>query len=218
MHTLADSSHTINRTKEGEALKRLMRSKLNRQDRAAVLRPLQLAIVVLLVVPLVACSVFPRTITYRRPGIVGHGTQGAWSTRIRYELLQIGDPGMPLAACQVVTLKLPDGAIVRTDRLDIAALVKLSAHIYKDPPMRSGAGWPAGLEEIRIGDTSFLVAEGQVVSVLVGAGRVSDPAASALQIGDAQGTFFYNLPLAHKQLTRLFGKPDTLSKDLADLP
>ena len=171
-----------------------------------------------LVAQLAACSVLPRTITYRRPGIVGKGTQGAYTTRIRYYSIEIGDPSRPVAACTVVTLKLPDGTTVRTDRLDLSMLKKLGARTSQNPPLRSGHGWPSGLEEIRIGDHSFLVVQGEVVSVLIGAGRPSDPAASVLEIGDAQGMLFYSLPLAHKQLTRLFGKPETLSKDLADLP
>ena len=204
--------------RNGEAPKRLMQYTRDLRNRAADLRFLQLTWVAVLVVLLAACSVFPRAITYRRPGIVGHGTQGAWSTRIRYYAVEIGDPSRPVAACTVVTLKLPDGTTVRTDRLDLSTLKKLSAQISRNPPLRSGHGWPSGLEEIRIGDYSFLVVQGKVVSVLVGAGRPSDPAASTLEIGDAQGMLFYSLPLAHKQLTRLFGKPETLSKDLADLP
>ena len=195
-----------------------MDDKVTPQLRARDYRSLKITLVAILVVPLVACSVFPRRITYRSPGIVGHGTQDAWSTRIRYYALEIGDPSQPVSACQVVTLKLPDGTTLRTDQLDVPQLMKLSARIYKDPPLRSGHGWPSGLEEICIGNYSFLVVEGKVVSVLVGAGRTADPAESALEIGDAQGTLFYNLPLAHRQLTHLFGKPETLSKDLADLP
>jgi hypothetical protein len=195
-----------------------MHHELIRENRAADPRPPLLILVAMLIVPLVACSVFPRIITYRSPGIVGHGTQGAWSTRIRYHSVEIGNPGRPVAACPVVTLKLPDGTIVRTDRLDVTQLLQVSAHLYEDPPLRSAAGWPSGLKEIRIGDYGFLVVEGKVVSVLVGSGRASNPAASTLAIGDAQGTLFYDFPLAPKHLTHLFGKPHSVSKDLADLP
>ena len=185
--------------------------------RASGFLPIQWTLLALLFLLLAACSVFPRRITYRSPGVAGSGTQGAYSTRILYDSLEIGSPERPLESVSAVTLKLPDGTTLRTDRLDVSGLRKGSTRILQHPPLRADRGWPSNLEEICLGAYSFLVVEGKVVSILIGSGRPSGPAHPPAEIGDAGGTAFYRFPLTQKQLVRLFGKPETLHKDPSDL-
>ncbi len=167
---------------------------------------------------LTSCSPFPRTLTFAKDNLVSRGTQGSFSLASRYESIEFGRPDLPYGGNPVISLSLPDGTVIRTDHFDIDLLRKKSDRIIIDPRMRiEQQGWPKGIEEIRVGGFLFLVAAEKVVWFGVYSRINHEQIMPAPEIGDAQGLDYHRMPFTEATLIRLFGKPETLHKDLGDL-
>jgi len=161
-----------------------------------------------------SCSFLPRDLTFSKGNLVSFGYQESFLQIPCYYTVEIGQADHPYRGEPAVSLRLPDGTLIRTDRFNADLLREKSERSIIDPPLRiDQQGWSKGIEEIRIGGYRFLVEGGKVVWFGVYAWINHKNVEPAPVIGDAEGSTFYQMPLTEAELTRLFGKPDRLSHD-----
>ncbi len=180
-----------------------------------------------LVIAAAGCVLLPKLLRYHRANVTAIGYAESSFSAASFSEIQIGRPGSPFRGEPVLTLELPDGSRVRTDRLDAADLRARADRVSVHPEGMGAAGWllpvgeqgwRAGVEEIVLGSYRFLVLDAEVVGIRISAGRevyrgFLEPRPA---VADAAGEVFHRLPLDRKTLIALFGRPDALYEDLAD--
>ncbi|HEY5657132.1 MAG TPA: hypothetical protein VIY27_05040 [Myxococcota bacterium] len=185
------------------------------------------AAIVALLLTATDCALLPKLLRYHRGNVTAIGYAESSFSRAAFSEIQIGTPGHPFRGEPVLTLELPDGSRVRTDRLDAVDLRARADRVVPHGAELGPAtwllsvgeeGWRPGVEEIVLGGYRFLVLEGEVVGIGIRARR--DVYRGFLEprpaIAGASGEVFHRLPLDRKTLIALFGKPDALYEDLAD--
>lgn len=181
--------------------------------------PWRMALAAMLCVFMAACTVLPKRLTYRRANVVAYGERRAGvATRASYDRIEIGTPEQPFRGEPALTLLLDDGSSLRTDRLDVAVLRERAQRITLEPKLWIDQGrWPQGVEEIAIDGYRFLVLDDAVVAVLMATRWDFDETTPPPTIAGPDAAVHHRLPLDLKSLVSLFGEPETLSEDVADL-
>jgi len=190
-------------------------------------RTTELTALAALVLAAAGCALLPKLLRYHWANVTAIGYAESSFSAASVSEIQIGTPGSPFRGEPLLTLELPDGSRVRTDRLDAADLRARADHVFAHPEGVGAAGWllpvgeqgwRPGVEEIVLGGYRFLVLDGEVVGIRISAR--SDVYRGFLEprpaIADAAGEVFHRLPLNRRNLIALFGKPDALYEDLAD--